>query len=84
MLYDFPTIIVHCVKIKIKYSDIQWPSDDALILFQEYQKFRLLKNRKHKERLYKVKKNDAREEIAKTCSVEIVKEKMSSFRRVKG
>lgn len=42
-------------------------NEDALLLIHEYQKYTLLWNPKHKEHLNKIKKNDAWEEIAKTC-----------------
>lgn len=75
--------------LRNKHCDMDWSNEDALLLIQEYQKWRLLWDPKHNEHFNKIKKNDAWEEIAKACSIEIdeAKKKMSSllgsFRREK-
>lgn len=68
---------------------MEWDNEDALILIQQYEKHELLWNPKHQQHFNKIKKADAWDDIAKTCSVDVdeVKKKMSSllgsFRREK-
>lgn len=66
---------------------MEWSKEDSLLLIQEYKKYQLLWDPRHKNYFNKIKKNEAWAEIAKTFNTDVDKTRnkmaslLGSFRR---
>lgn len=69
---------------------MDWSREDSLHLIQEYKKYQLLWDPRHKNYFNKIKKNEAWAEIAKTFNTDVDKARnkmaslLGSFRRERG